>query len=82
MGHPHGVPVQVLHGDDAEIRDPPGPESAVYHQIALACGERIVLLMRVLRAADADYEVVGFGRAFGEDLHMAQVQGLESADDK
>lgn len=82
MGHPHGVPVQVLHGDDAEIRDPLGSESAVYHQIALACGKRVVLLMRVLRAADADYEMVGFGRAFGEDLHMAQVQGLESADDK
>lgn len=57
-------------------------ERPVYHQIALARGERVVLQMGRLGAPYADDELLRLPGAACQDLHMAQMQGLESPDDE
>ena len=77
MRDPYRITVEILHGDYAEIGYPLAAKGTVYHQIALAGGERIGFLMRVLGAAYPHDQVVRFGCALGENLHMAKMQRLE-----
>ncbi len=82
MGDPHGIAVEVLDGDDAVVADARLGEGAVYHQIAFAGGERVGRMVGVLGASYPDDEMVRLGCAFGEDLHVPQMERLESSYDK
>ena len=82
MRHPDGIAVQVLDGDDAVVAYARLGEGAVYHQIAFAGGERVGRMVGVLGASYPDDEMVRLGCAFGEDLHVPQMERLESSYDK
>ena len=78
MGHPYGVPVEVLHGDDAVFLDPFGGEGLLDHEVALSGREGVIRTVGVLGAPDTYHEVIRFGSAFADDVHVAFVKGLEA----
>lgn len=82
MRDPYRVAVEVLYRNYAEIMDAGLRQGSVDHEIALTRGERIVLQMRCLGAPYPDDQLLGFPGAAGQDLHMAQMQGLEPPDDE